>query len=182
MLASRATRMTASDRTIQQEFDGALPDLDAFGRLIAPATPRHGSVAKLHAALIACRPGASPEERVESIARLVAWLRSKASAAAVSEAASGDSPQVLRLRLLVRALEMVPSFRQRLAFTLERVLGDSVGGGLFGRLGLPTDRGFLAETVDRASRRFLPEPRDPRDLLQLVARLFPSEADRRALL
>src|SRR5260221_4469541 len=173
--------MTASERTVEQDFEGGLPDLEAFGRLVAPATPRHGSLAKLHGALIGCGPGASPEERVEAIERLVVWLRSKRAVAAVSDAVAGESAQVLRLRLLLRALEMVPPLRQRLAFTLERVLGGSVGGGLFGRLGLPTDRGFLAETIDRVSRRYLPEPRDARDLQQLVARLFPSEADRRVL-
>ena len=119
---------------------------------------------------------------VEAIERLVTWLRSKANVATVADSIPGESPQVLRLRLLVVALRTVPAFRSRLAFTLERVIGDSVPGGLFSRLGLPTDRGFLAETVDRVSRRYLPEPRDPRDLLQLVARLFPSEIHRRALL
>jgi hypothetical protein len=43
-------------------------------------------------------------------------------------------------------------------------LAESVGGGLFGRLGLPTDRGFLAETIDRISRGLLPEPLDEQDL------------------
>ena len=181
MLTSRAIRMTASEQTIQQGGDGQLPDLPTFGKLISPTTPRHGSIAKLHAALMACRPGAAADDRVAAIERLVAWLRAKANVATVADAIPGESPQVLRLRLLVVALRTVPAFRARLAFTLERVIGDSVPGGLFGRLGLPTDRGFFAETVDRVSRRYLPEPHDPRDLLQLVARMFPSEIHRRAL-
>ncbi len=174
--------MTASERTVHQDFEGGVPDLAAFGRLVAPATPRHVSVSQLHVALLGCRPGATADERVDALERLFIWLRSGRAVAAVSVAASGESRQILRLRLLVRALEIVPPLRQRLAVTIERVLVDSVGGGLFGRLGLPTDRGFFAETIDRVSRRFLPEPRDARDLLQLVARLLPREADRRALL
>ena len=48
---------------------------------------------------------------------------------------------------------------------------------LLARLGLPTDRGFWNETIDRLSRRFLPEPVDESDLAQLVSRLLPGERD-----
>jgi site-specific recombinase len=64
---------------------------------------------------------------------------------------------------------------------LESVLVQSVDGGLFSRLGLPSDRGFWGESLDRIAQRFLPEPRDERDLRQLTARLFPSHADLRFL-
>jgi site-specific recombinase len=155
----------------------ALPDADAFGRAVCPGAPRHRAVQKLHANLSACKPGAPLAERFGSIEALVEFLRSKRGVPPIEGAAEGESPQISRLRLLLRALNAFPVLKQRLSHTLGRALGESVGGGLFGRLGLPTDRGLLSETIDRFSRRFLPEPRDDRDLVQFVGRAFPKRAD-----
>jgi len=164
-----------------QDSETALPDAETLGRRVSPSSPQHRSVQQLHALLLACRPGSALAERVEALEQLARWLQSKRAAAPTASAVTGDSPQVLRLRLLVQALNAAPPLGQRVAFTLARVLDESVGGGLFGRLGLPTDRGFFAETIDRISRHYLPEPRDDRDLLQLLARLFPSKGTLRIL-
>jgi site-specific recombinase len=155
----------------------ALPDAEAFGRAVCPGAPRHRTVQKLHATLTACKPGAPLAERFGAIEALVEFLRSKRGVPPIEGVAEGESPQISRLRLLLRALNAFPVLKQRLSHTLGRALGESVGGGLFGRLGLPTDRGFFSETVDRFSRRFLPEPRDDRDLVQFVGRAFPKRAD-----
>jgi site-specific recombinase len=165
-----------------REPSAALPDVETFGRLVAPGSPRHRSLRQLHAALEACRPGADSAARAAAVEGLAGFLRGRRAAAQVEGALPGEGPQVLRLRLFLRALELVPPYRQRVAQTLARLLEDSLGGGLFGRLGLPTDRGFLAETIDRVSQRFLPEPRDDRDLGQLVGRLFPGQAELGAIL
>src|SRR6185369_14554321 len=98
--------------------------------------------------------------RVEALEQLARWVQINRSVAAPPTAVAGESPQVTRVRLLMFALEASPPFRQRVASTLARVLEEIVPGGLFARLGLPTDRGFFAETVDRVSRHYLPEPRD----------------------
>ncbi len=155
----------------------ALPDADAFGRHVCPKSPRHRTVLRLHTLLSACKPGAPLAERFAAIEGLVEWLRSKRGAPATEGAPSGESAQIARLRLLVRGLGGFPLLRQRVAHTLGRALEESVGGGLFGRLGLPTDRGFFSETIDRISRRFLPEPKDDRDLVQFIGRAFPKRAD-----
>lgn len=155
----------------------ALPDADAFGRVVCPKSPRHRAVLRLHALLSACKPGAPLTERFAAIEGIVEWLRSKRGAPALEGTPPGESAQVVRLRLLVRGLGGFPLLKQRVAHTLGRALEESVGGGLFGRLGLPTDRGFFAETIDRISRRFLPEPKDDRDLVQFVGRAFPKRAD-----
>jgi site-specific recombinase len=57
------------------------------------------------------------------------------------------------------------------------VLRDASAVNLFAQLGLPTDRGLLGETLDRLSRRLLPEAMDPRSISELVCRLFPSPRD-----
>lgn len=156
----------------------ALPDADAFGGYVCPKSPRHRAVLRLHAVLCDCKPGAPLAERFSAVEAIVEYLRSKRGVpAGVEGAVPGESPQVVRLRLLVRGLGGFPLLRQRVAHTVSRALEESVGGGLFGRLGLPTDRGFFAETIDRVSRRFLPEPKDDRDLVQFVGRAFPKRAD-----
>jgi site-specific recombinase len=158
-----------------------IPDAEAFGHAVCPAAPRHRAVGRLHAALSACRPAAALAVRVAAIEALLAFLRSKRGAPPIEGAGAGESPEVLRLRLLLRALHAFPALRLRVAHTLERSFAESKSGGLFGRLGLPTDRGFLAETIDRVSRRFLPEPRDDRDLVEFLGRAFPKRSDLRAL-
>src|SRR5258706_2125367 len=161
--------------------DAAIPDAETLGRLIAPASPRHRSVQQLHALLVACKPGDSPTDRVDAFEKLARWLQWCRGVVTPPHSEPGDTPQVQRLRLLLEALRMSPPLGHRVAFTLSRVLDDSIGGTLFARLGLPTDRGFFAETIDRISRRYLPEPRDDHDLLQFVARLFPSKGSLRIL-
>jgi site-specific recombinase len=170
-----------SDEPHEHETDGAIPDAEAFGRLISPASPRHRSVQQLHALLVACRPGESAAKRVDAVERVARWLQLGRGVATPPNPEPGDTPQVHRLRLFLEALRMSHPLGHRVAFTLSRIMDDSVGGTLFARLGLPTDRGFLAETIDRISRRYLPEPRDDRDLLQFVARLFPSKGSLRIL-
>lgn len=161
--------------------ESSFPDADTFGRLVAPRAATQRAVKQLHEALLLCDPGAELEERVHAIEKLFAFLRSKRKAPAVDGAFDKETNELQRLRLLIRALESVPAARQRLSLLVRSVLDESVEGGLFGRLGLPTDRGFLAENADRVSRRFLPEPRNPRDLLALAARLVPRSADVRTL-
>ena len=159
------------------QSESALPDAEAFGRAVCPNAPKHRTVQKLHDLLGACKPAAPLAERFAAIEAIVEFLLSKRSAPPIDGAGPGESAQILRLRLLIRALHAAPSLKLRLAHALERALAESVGGGLFGRLGLPTDRGFFSETVERFSRRFLPEPRDERDLVQFVGRTFTTRAD-----
>lgn len=159
------------------EVGPTFPDAEAFGRLVAPRAPRHRAVRQLYEAVLACRPEADLAERVGAIEKLARFVLSSRKAAPLETGLDGEGAPVSRLRLLIRALEVVPQCRQRVAALVGSVLAESVEGGLFTRVGLPTDRGFFAETVDRMSRRFLPEPQNPRDLLALVARLFPRRTE-----
>jgi len=159
----------------------ALPDFDTFGRAVAPNAARHRALKQLHTALTRCRVNDPLAARVDALEELFRWLRSRRGVPRIETSEPRECPELLRLRWLVRALEVSPALRLQLAETVAAVLRESVGGGLFGRLGLPTDRGFLAETIDRISRGFLPEPRDEQDLAQLVGRLWPNMAALRAL-
>lgn len=156
------------------------PDLVTFGRELLPRAPEHRAIKQLHAALKRCDAAAPLAAQVAGLEALFAWLASRRSVPSFPEAPR-EPAHVARLRWLLLAVDRLPSVRSRLAQTVSFVLAESVGGGLFGRLGLPTDRGFLAETIDRISRGLLPEPIDERDLAQLLGKLFPSSASLRAL-
>src|SRR6187402_2989501 len=165
-----------------------MPELEAFGRGLAPRAARHRAIRSLHAALSRCEPFAPLAERVAGLEALFKFLASRRAApppaAAPAPASTPAVPangQVARFQLLLGALETFPALRHRFAHVVSSVLAEGTGGGLFGRLGLPTDRGFFSETVDRISRGLLPEPVNERDLVQLLGRLFPNAAALRAL-
>src|SRR5882724_11421251 len=156
------------------------PDLASFGRELSPRSPEHRAFKQLHAALQRCDPSAPLVSRVAGLEALFGWLASRRSVPALAEA-QREPAHVTRLRWLLLAVDKLPSVRVRLSAAVASVLSESAGGGLFGRLGLPTDRGFLAETIDRISRGLLPEPLDERDLAQLLGKLFPDAKALRAL-
>ncbi len=155
----------------------AYPDVNSFGQALAPSAARHRALRQLHAALVNCNPDTPLAVRVGGLEELGRYLTSRSSAPAFE----GAGAEGLRLRWLLRALEMFPVFRLRLGRTVTSVLSECAGAPLFGRLGLPTDRGFFSETVDRVSRGLLPEPIDARDLVQLIGRIFPKPAALKAL-
>src|SRR5688500_13736070 len=139
----------------------ALPDLVSFGRELAPRAAHHRAFKQLYGALQRCDPNASQLDRVAGLEALFGWLASRRGVPPLPDA-QRESATLIRLRWLLQAVDRFPGVRGRLVRTVGAVLSDSVGGGLFGRLGLPTDRGFLAETTDRISRGLLPEPIDER--------------------
>jgi site-specific recombinase len=106
----------------------------------------------------------------------VEWL-GRGKLATEPHAVRGDSDRTARLRLLVRALEEVAPWRAAVAQLVAALLRESSAFYLLSRLGLPGDRSFLAETVDRVSRRMLPSARDEHDLGQVLARLLPRRKD-----
>lgn len=148
---------------------------------MAPGKPHHSQIKKLFAALAAFDPGASQDARVAALEELFRWLRSSRSIPTPPGAVPGESVYVTRVRLLTHAAKTIPSVSSRLSGTLADTLEQAQGAGLFARLGLPSERGLWTETVDRLSRRTLPEPRDDHDLLQIVGRLLPRSRDRSAI-
>ncbi|HEY6558881.1 MAG TPA: hypothetical protein VI072_16465 [Polyangiaceae bacterium] len=155
----------------------ALPSIELFGQTLAPSAAKHRALRQLHEHFSELDPEATLAVRVESIEQLGKWLRQTGKAPAPPDAEPGDRPQIVRLRLLVRALDSFPACQRVLAKLLRNTLQQTKGVYLLARLGLPGDRGFLGETVDRLSRGFLPEPEDEHDLAQLIARLFPKQRD-----
>jgi site-specific recombinase len=154
-------------------LEAPLPSADELGMAIAPGKPQHAAIRQLHAALVALDPADEQEQRVEALEQLARWLRSRRAAPLPEGAVPGERPELVRLRLLVRAITASPQVASRVSAALQAALSESRGGGLFVGLGIPSDGGLMSETVDRVSRRLLPETRDDRDLLQIVSRCLP---------
>ncbi|MBK9062061.1 MAG: hypothetical protein IPL89_02520 [Acidobacteria bacterium] len=82
---------------------------------------------------------------------------------------------------LVDALNADAAWKARFHAAFAALLSETDSTALFGETGIPSERGFLAELSNRISSRFLPEPRDDRDLSRVVRRLFKSASDVDAL-
>jgi site-specific recombinase len=146
-----------------------VPKRDEFMRLVGVADGR--APALLRVLLARCKPEATLAERnlaIEQLGRFVV--------AGPAIATSGPSP-LARLDLLVQALEKLPAARARVAAVLGAVLRDTSAIKLFAVVGLPNDRGLLAETSDRLARKLLPTAPDDRDLAALFARIVRSTDD-----
>ena len=117
-------------------------------------------------------------ERIDQLVAGMDWLRGGGRSQVHMAVRSAAKPFELtrRLRLLLQTLDQEPTMKQRFVDLLRSVLLE-VGGTTLFETGLPNDRGFYKETIDRVARRFLPTPRDPRDLGELVFRLFVSSND-----
>jgi site-specific recombinase len=165
--------VTAAVAVPQAPPENAMPSADELGIAIAPSKPQHAAVRQLHAALVALDAASAQEQRVAALEQLARWLRSRRGAPMPEGAVPGERQELVRLRLLTRAIRVLPPVAARVSAALHEVLSESRGGALFARLGIPNDGGLTSETVDRLSRRLLPEPRDDHDLLQILMRLLP---------
>ncbi|MBK9070993.1 MAG: gliding motility protein [Myxococcales bacterium] len=80
--------------------------------------------------------------------------------------------QLCRLELLTRCLELLPAAGDLARACLGAVLARSNAISLFAEVGLPNDRGLVAETSDRLARRWLPQPPDAQNLAALGFRIL----------
>jgi site-specific recombinase len=81
-------------------------------------------------------------------------------------------PQLARLEMLVDALELIPAARTRFQATVQKVLSQLYAVKLLGEIGMPNDRGLLAETTDRLARALLPEPPAVHELWRLCGHII----------
>lgn len=159
------------------EPSASVPDRESFGRRFASAAPKASAVRDLYALVQAADPSASLEERVQWLVRVTRWLGKGPLPRLDDVAPAEEAPRSARLRLLVHVWEEIPAWRVSAAGVVAGVLRETSAFRLLSRMGLPGDRSFVAEAIDRVSRRVLPSPRDERDLSEVVERLFPKLAD-----
>ena len=147
-----------------------LPSREQFLRILGTTDAKAAPLLRI--LLAKCKPDAELADQLvlmEQIGRFVV-------AGPAIPGAVGHSG-LARLELLVLALERIPAARRRFFSTLEVVLTNTRAVKLFGEIGLPNDRGLLAETTDRLSRRFLPEPPALHELWILAGHILRSDDD-----
>ena len=140
-----------------------LPDRPEFLRLLGAQDGR--ATALLRVLLARCKPDAQLADQLSAVENLGRFV----VAGPHIPGASGHSA-LARLELLVLALERIPAARRRFQATLFAVLSTTRAVKLFGEIGLPNDRGLLAETSDRLARALLPEPPALHEMWRLTSR------------
>jgi site-specific recombinase len=155
----------------------AVPDWATFSQAVVAQGTHARSVKRLHGLLSALDPRAELFEREERLVSISRWLRNGGDPPAMPWDSPNEKGPIRRLRFLCHVLRVSPPIRELLSRLLRSVLGELSGQGLFAKLGIPGDGGLLSETIDRLSRRLMPQPIDEQDLIQLVDRMFPSRSD-----
>ena len=136
---------------------------DEFLRIIG--APNHRASAALRVLLGRCVPGAPLPDQLAAIEQLGRFI------VAGPGVPTAGHPALVRLEWLVVALEQLPAAQRRFQAALGAVIEATRGVKLFGEIGLPNDRGLLAETVDRLARRLLPEPPATHELWRLASHI-----------
>jgi len=141
-----------------------LPPREEFLRLIGAVDAKASPLLRILLAKL--DPAAELERQLIAIEQLGRFV---VAGPAVPGIPGGDA--LARLEMLVVSLERIPAARQRFQGTLRAALSQIRGIKLFGEIGLPNDRGLLAETTDRLARRFLPEAPAPHELWMLANKI-----------
>ena len=146
-----------------------LPPIDEVRRILGVAEGK--ALPRLHAVIAACHPEEPLEAQLDAIEQLGRFV------VAGPGMATAGHEAIARLQLLVELLERVPEARVRFSGTMRSVLSQTRCIKLFGEVGLPNDRGLLAETSDRLARKFLPEAPAPHELTSLASKIVRSLSD-----
>ena len=178
-LTHRDAAQCTLKRVEAQVVDGAVtaPDVADFGRKLSPSAPKSRCLKHLHARLSEARGDADLTERLACIEKLARWVCDGPKPPPPEEGSPVEPAPTTRLRLLIRALDEAPAFRTELATVVRTVIAESNALPLLCETGLPNPRGMGTETADRIARRLLPTPSEPRDLSELLARMFKTEKD-----
>ncbi|MDQ3367589.1 MAG: site-specific recombinase [Myxococcota bacterium] len=147
-----------------------LPSREDFLKIIVAFDGRAAGL--LRVLLAKCKADAPPVDQLLVVEQLGRFI-----VAGPVVPAPGSHPALARLELLVLALERIPAARRRFQATLRGVLAGTRAVKLFGEIGLPNDRGLLAETTDRLARKFLPEPPALHELWALASRIIRTPGD-----
>ncbi|HSR95800.1 MAG TPA: hypothetical protein VLM79_01965, partial [Kofleriaceae bacterium] len=163
------TRVPADPHPPDERPADDLPPREDFARTISAADNKASGL--LRVLLARCRPGAPLGEQLLAIEQLGRYIVAGPNVPTAGHAA------LVRLEWLVVALEKLPAARERFQATLAAVLEATRGVKLFGEIGLPNDRGLLAETTDRVARWLLPEPPATHELWRLAGHIVRSLDD-----
>lgn len=161
--------MTVSEKAVQDLV------LDAFAENVRRKKP----VMRFAAMVQELCNEAPLQFRLEALVRLVNWARAFDAKFPPTIGLEKEtvSSQWRRVAALVSVLETQQGVRTALVTAFAAIFAQTDAVHVMAETGLPTDRGFIAETSERIFRRVLPTPRDDRDLAKLLLRLFPTKPD-----
>lgn len=143
----------------------------AFVQRFAPSDPTNEAVLELHEVLAGVGVLRTLDDRAEWLESLGRWVLEGPALPTEDGITVREDERTLRLRLLIAVLGAEPMHRDGFAATVRAVVSESSGMQLFCATGLPLERGFFYEAVDRFLRHVLPSPRDARDLAALLLRI-----------
>lgn len=156
----------------------APPDTNALLAPLDEAERRHPSGVALERALRTLAAAADLGARVEALEALADWVREPDATlpwpAGEADPASGDA-RYRRLGVLTTALERSDAAHAAVRDALRDAFVQGEALTLFAEVGIPDHRGVFEEAFERAQRRWLPAPREERDLGRLLARVLPDE-------
>lgn len=118
-------------------------------------------------------PDASLPARLDSLEDVAQWLFHVPR----SHIRHPELVQLARIRQLLEVTDSSPSMVQKLRATMAGVLRETTAVALFADAGIPNDRGMFSESIDRISKRILPQPPDDGDLEHFVSRVFRRKRD-----
>ncbi len=150
--------------------DHEIPAREEFLRIIGAIDAKASPLLRI--LLVKCRPEALLSEQLVAIEQLGRFI-----VAGPAVPGSVGHEALSRLEMLVVTLERIPAAQRRFQGTLHSVLSQTRAIKLLGEIGLPNDRGLLAETTDRVSRWVLPEPPAEHELFMLVGRIVRKVSD-----
>lgn len=119
-------------------------------------------------------PTASLSARLDALEDLLSWA---IQLGGLNRLRAPVPFQLARIEQLVQLAETRPDLAETLSQTFASVFRDTSAVSLFADAGIPGDRGFLRETVDRVAKGVLPQPPDDEDLEQFMARVFRKTRD-----
>ncbi len=154
-----------------------MPDVNAFLAGLLPAGARPRPVRKLHDRLLRIDARSDIHTREDQLVELARWVKNGGDVPALAGAAPLERGVVRRFRLFVEALWTFPGVRERFSRLVQSVLAEQSAQTFFAKMGIPGDRGLFSETVDRLSRRLMPQPIDEQEITQTLARMFPARSD-----
>jgi site-specific recombinase len=164
-----AANAVITDPVSLAPLDDEIVPREEFIRIIGAPSNRASGL--LRVLLARCNPAGPLSDQLVAIEQIGRFI------VAGPGTGTAGQPALVRLEWLVLALEKLPAAQRRFSGTLAAVLEATRGVKLLGEIGLPNDRGLLAETTDRLARRFLPEPPANHELWLLAGRIVRSVDD-----
>lgn len=115
--------------------------------------------------------------RVESLKKIMEWLRLPAKTSDKSPLASYLQSRNIRLKFFFQLLERNPEEAQFFSYNLQELMARGAAVRLYCLMGISENNGFFSELSDRVIQYFIPHAYGEKDSVELFRLLFTEEED-----